>query len=156
MRKTAFFPIVLALLFSFTGLASADVNDFPAGANAICAANSDGTGTLTTSGLDVTRVEIYHHNPNGIAQSKTILSPAASYTIPHNATFQIVFSDKTGTGFVNLDGADGADAAHLFVSDSGKSAFEGIRAVPDRAHGGIGGPGSSLACTHMLRTKKQI
>lgn len=150
MKKAMLFCI--AVLFTFAGLAQAAPKSLPENAKLTCKANADGTGMLTASGVTVKAVEIYYHNQDGTARNKAILKPAATYSIPHSATFQVVFSDAAGTWYTNVDGIDGANAARMFANVA-PSQFDGVRAVPDAKHGGIGGPGASLACSHMLRAK---
>ena len=151
MKK--FLTICIAGLFTaFTGLANAAPKELPNTAKLTCAANADGTGVLTVAGINVKHIEVYHHNQDGTARNKDVLKSAATYPIPRSATYQVVFTDSAGTWYTNLDAVDGDNAARVFAA-AASSQFNGVCTVPEAEHGGTGGPGSSLACCHMLRAK---
>lgn len=148
MRKMSLTIITLALA---AGFAHATPEALPDGAKLQCTANADGTGTLKVTGVEVKRVELYIHAPTS---KINLLDKADAYAIPTSTTFNVVFKGKGGEDrYVSL-GDESAQVAKVFATGGGTGgAFDGVRIVPDKAHGGIGGPGASMGCSHMLRAK---
>lgn len=148
MRKMSLTIITLALA---AGFAHATPEALPDGAKLQCTANADGTGKLTITGVTVKRVELYVHAPTS---KMNLLDAAESYAIPASTTFNVVFKGKTGDDRYVALGDETAAVAKVFATGGTTGgAFDNVRIVPDKAHGGIGGPGASMGCAHMLRAK---
>lgn len=151
MRKLSqqfLFSILISLV---AGLAYAEPEALPDSAKVTCTKNNDGTGTLTITGVDVKRVEMYIHKP---VSKKSLRDPAENYNVPANATFNFVFKNTKGEDRFVAVGDEGAAVAKVFATSAGSTGtFIGVIAVPDARHGGIGGPGASMGCAHMLRAK---
>lgn len=143
----------LICIFSiFVGSVWATPETLPDGARVTCVKNDDGTGTVTVTGVEVQKLELYVHAPNSELRP---LSPAASYRIPASTTFNFIWKNKSGEPrYVSLGGEE-AQVSKVFASSSAKGGqFDGVMVVSDAKHGGIGHGGSSMGCTHMLRPKK--
>lgn len=157
MRKSSLKFFSILVLSLFVDLAWAVPESLPAGAKVTCVANQDLTGVLTIEGATVKRVEVYYHNPDGTTKNRAVLETAATYAIPRFATFNFVFANAKGEERYVLVGSGDTPAqiTKVFanVTSAGSSTFNGVSIVPDARHGGIGGPGASLGCTHMLRAK---
>ncbi len=150
MRNFKQYLLIFISLFAITGLANAAPEALPDGARVTCTKNDDGTGTLTIAGVEVKRTELYIHAPTSRIK---VLKPASSYLVPHSATFNFVWKNAAGEDRYVLVGAD-PNAAKVFGDTKpAVSSFIGVMEVPDAKNGGIGGPGASLACSHMLRSK---
>ena len=150
-----FFSLIAVLFAAFAtiSVANATPESLPAGAKAVCIANQDGTGTLTITGVEVKRVELYTHAPTS---EKKLLNPAPNYGIPPNTTFNFVFKNAAGEDrYVLVGGESPQQVAKVFnATATNDGQFQGITVVPDAKHGGIGYGGASMGCTHMLRAKK--
>lgn len=150
MRKLSLTTITLALVAA-AGFAHATPEALPDGAKLHCTANADGTGTLKVTGVEVKRVELYIHAP---VSKMNLLDKAETYTIPASTTFNIVFKGKSGDDRYVALGDESLAVAKVFkAGGTGGGTFDGVIIVPDKAHGGIGGPGASMGCAHMLRSK---
>lgn len=148
MKK--FLTLLFTTVLAFIGLtAHAAPEALPDGAKVMCTKNDDGTGTVTIAGVEVKRLELYIHKP--VSKMK-ILKTAPSYNIAAYSTFNFVWKNAAGEDRYVLVGAD-PNAAKVFGDTKTMSQFSGVMEVPDAKNGGIGGPGASLACSHMLRAK---
>lgn len=138
-------------LVGLVGVAHATPEVLPDGAKVACSKNADGTGTLKVTGVEVKRVELYIHAPTS---KINLLDRAESYAIPASTTFNVVFKGKGGDDRYVALGDETAAVAKVFATGGTTGgAFDNVRIVPDKAHGGIGGPGASMGCSHMLRTR---
>lgn len=143
--------VMFSLLFAcLPGLVYAAPEALPDGANVMCKANDDGTGTVTVTGVEVKRFEIYTHKP---VSKMSVKKTADSYKIPAYSTFNFVWRNSAGENRYVLVGADPNTTKVFGEAKAVVSPFIGVMEVPDAKNGGIGGPGASLACSHMLRAK---